>query len=255
MKKSVMPLVIAGILLGAGAQAQVFEVIHPDIEKGGFEFESLNGLTLSDVAPGDERSAHELAFSYAPVSWWKPTVALEIANPKGANAEVEAFEFENVFLMPGGGGHAHDHGHGDELHVLPGLFLGMELPNAAGINAAEISVGPVLEVAHGPWLAIGNLFVDIPFEDGTDPGLSYAFSVARGVGSDWRLGVEMFGSFEQAFGDAPALDQQQHVIGPAAYTSFDLGHGRVIEPRIAILAGLTDAAPDAVLSFNVELKF
>lgn len=35
----------------------------------------------------------------------------------------------------------------------------------------------------------------------------------------------------------------------------DLGDGRVLEPRAALLFGLTEAAPDATLSFNLELKF
>lgn len=259
MKHAILPLLAAGMLFAAGAQAQVFEVIHPDIEEDGFEFEVLNGLTLSGVAVGDERSAHEIAFSYAPTSWWKPTIALEIANPRGANAEVEAFEFENVFLMPGGSEGAHNHSHSqahdDGTHILAGLFVGMELPNNAGIREAEVSFGPFAEVETGPWLVIGNLFVDVPFEDGVDPGVSYALSAARAVGSDWRLGLEMFGSFEQLFGNSVAFDQQEHFIGPAAYLSFDAGHGRIIEPRIALLAGVTDAAADAVLSFNVELKF
>ena len=36
---------------------------------------------------------------------------------------------------------------------------------------------------------------------------------------------------------------------------FEAGQGRVIEPRLAILFGLTEGSPDAVASFNLELKF
>lgn len=242
------------------ASAEVFEVIHADVEEDGFEFELLNGLTLSEVAPGDERSVHEIAFAYAPTSWWKPTVALEIANPKGANAEVEAFELENVFMLPFGSGHSHGHDHGHN-HASEGTaftlagFVGFELPNQAGLNQAAISFGPIAEVELGRWLVLGNLFAEVPFEDGVDPGISYAVSAAYPVGEGWRLGVETFGSVEEAFGNAPAFDQQEHFVGPAAYFSWDLGHGRILEPRLALLTGYTDAAADAVLSFNVELKF
>lgn len=60
LKKAAIAL---ALLAAPAANAQVFEVIHADVEKGGFELEVLNGLTLSDVAVGDERSAHEIAFS------------------------------------------------------------------------------------------------------------------------------------------------------------------------------------------------
>jgi hypothetical protein len=246
------------LAVSTGAQAQVFEVTHPEIEKDGFEVEMLNGFTLSDVAAGDEQSAHELAFSYTPFDWWKPTIALEIANPAGGNAEVEAFEFENVFALPFGGDHDHSHGHGGEdgeTHVGIAGFVGMELPNQAGLNAAEVSFGPILEVEHGPILGIGNLFMTVPFADGEDPGLAYALQVAYRAGNWGRVGLEAHGAVEQAFGNAAAFDQQEHFIGPAVYFNWDLGHGRVLEPRVALLAGYTDAAADAVLSVNIELKF
>jgi len=36
---------------------------------------------------------------------------------------------------------------------------------------------------------------------------------------------------------------------------FALGRGRVLEPRLAFLFGLTDESPDAVASLNLEMKF
>ena len=39
------------------------------------------------------------------------------------------------------------------------------------------------------------------------------------------------------------------------FGEFDLGRGRVLEPKLGILFGLTDDAPDAVISLNIELKF
>jgi hypothetical protein len=250
--------VAMALALSTSAEAEVFEVIHPEIEKDGFEIELLNGVTLSNVAAGGEQSVHELAFSYAPFDWWKPTIALEIANPTGGNAEVEAFEFENVFALPFGGEHNHAHGQGGEdgeTHVGVSGFFGMELPNQAGLNAAEVSFGPILEVEHGDLLGIGNLFLTVPFADGEDPGLAYAVQVAYRAGNWGRVGLEAHGAVEQAFGNAAAFDQQEHFIGPAVYFALDLGHGRILEPRVALLAGYTDAAADAVLSVNIEFKF
>ena len=99
---------------------------------------------------------------------------------------------------------------------------------------------------------MGNLLLDIPFADGEDPGISYAVSAQTPV-TDWMdLGAEAHGSFENAFGSNSA---NSHFIGPAAYFSAYLGRGRVLEPRIAVLFGVGDDTPDAVLSVNFELKF
>ena len=97
--------------------------------------------------------------------------------------------------------------------------------------------------------------VEIPFEDGIDPGLIYALAASTGVSDAIAFGVEAFGSIEEAFGDAPPTDEQEHYLGPALYFEADLGHGRVLEPRLAVLFGLTDAAADAAPSLNFELAF
>ena len=247
----------AAIALATPAYAQVFEVIHPEIKKGGFEFEALNGWSLANVDNGDERSAHEFAISYAPTNFWKPILAIEIANPEGASAEYEGFEWENVFLFTGGHhhGHNHDHDHGHAAEFAIGAFAALAVPNAGGIGSGKFEFGPIAEVSFGPASVIGNFIVEVPFEDGEDVGYAYGLSAAAKVGGPFSVGIEAFGEVEGGFVDAPALDQQEHFIGPAVYSAFDIGKGRTIEPRLAFLFGLTDAASDAVLSFNLELKF
>jgi len=259
---------LAGLVLAttaaAPAAAQVFEVIHPEVERGAFEFEQLNGFRLDSVETGDERSGHEIALGYAPVSFWMPTLAVEIANPEEEKAEVEALEVENVFVFPFGNGAHADHGHGggyddDDDVQGPGYALGfyaaLEIPNEGGIDQGAASFGPIGEVRLGLVDVIGNLFVETPFSDGQDPGLAYAFSAAAPVGGGFSLGAEAFGDIEEAFGDAPGFEEQEHLLGPAIYTELDLGRGRVLEPRLAALFGLSEAAPDAALSLNIEMKF
>lgn len=262
--------VAAALLVGAASQAnaQVFEVVHPDVVRNGFELEFLNGVRLDDVPDGEEFSAHEIALGYAPFSFWKTTFAIEIANPEGEKAEYEGFEWENVLLFPIGehahGGHDHDHGHdhGDNdffsLGAL-GVFVALEVPNEGGFNEGAVEVGPIAEVSFGPMETVANLFVEIPFKDGEDPGLAYAFSAAVPVADldpvAFAAGFEAFGGAEGVFGDAAPIDDNSHVIGPALYSEIDIGRGRTLEPRLAFLFGLTDGSPDAVLSFNIELKF
>jgi len=248
-------------------RAQVFEVIHPDVDRGGFEFESLNGVVTDDLETGEERSVHEIALGFAPLTWWKTTGAVEIANPEDEEAEIEAYEWENVFLLPFGQGHHdhdhdHDHGRGDRAGIrlgALGLYAALEIPNEGGLDEGELAVGPIAEVSFGPVVSVANLFVEVPFEDGEDPGLAYALSSAVPVTETRRAeiaaGFEAHGGAEGAFGDALPLGENTHVLGPALFSEIDIGRGRVLEPRFALLFGLTDESPDVVPSLNVELKF
>ncbi|MGF1611685.1 MAG: hypothetical protein ACFCUQ_19945 [Kiloniellales bacterium] len=267
MRDIAMGCIAAALIAGSAHQAvgQVFEVIHPEVERGRFELEGLNGVVLDDLETGEARSAHEIAIGYAPLSFWKTKIAVEIAKPEGENAEYEAFEWENVILFPFGKhakGHGHDHGHDhDEFFSFgaAGLYVALEVPNEGGIDSGAIEVGPIVEMSFGPVQVVANLFVEVPFEDDEDPGLSYALSAAIPVAKfepvALAAGFEAHGGAEGVFGAATPIDDNSHVIGPALYGDIDLGRGRVLEPRVALLFGLTDGSPDTVLSFNIELKF
>lgn len=239
---------------GQGLAGGVFEVIHPDVRHGGLEFESLNGIALGGVQSGEERSVHELAIGYGITDFWKLGAAIEIANPKGGRAELEAFEVESLLLFPAGNAHAADtmtqNPHPD---FMLGLYTALEIPREGGIDKGALAVGPVWEIEAGAAKLIGNLFLDIPFER-AKPGLAYATQLSFGLNDLVAIGVEAHGSVEEAFGNAPPFSQQEHFAGPAIYFEQELSEGHVIEPRLALMFGLTEAAADAVLSFNVEYK-
>ncbi len=250
------------------AAAQVFEVIHPDVDQGSFKFELLQGVTTDDIEVGEERSAHEIAIGYSFFSFWATKLAVEIANPEGEPAEYEAFEWENTFVIPGLGAHAHEHGeeehghsHGEGLFSLGalGLFFALEVPNEGGIETGAVEIGPIAEVELGPVETVANLFFEIPFEEEEDAGLAYALQASIPVGEfgpgAFAFGFEAHGGAEGAFGDGVPIDEDSHVIGPAVFSEFDIGRGRKLEPRLAALFGLTEGSPDTTISLNLELKF
>ena len=224
------------------AGAQVFEVTHPEVTEHGWEIEVLNGVVLDEVDPGDERSVHEFAVGFGFTRHWKSTIAVEVANPRGAPWEVEAFEWENLFALPLDG------------PFTLGVHTVLEVPQDPGIEEGAFAIGPVFETSLGPVTFIGNLLVEIPFEDGVDEGLAYAAQATMPVSEHVAIGIEAHGDIEEFFGDAVPGDEQSHFIGPALYFETELGD-TVIEPRLAALFGLTEATPDAVLSFNIEIKF
>lgn len=237
----------------AYAQAAIFEVVHPDVEQGETEIEVLNGVGLGSVEDGDERSVHEFAIGYGLTDIWKFTAAVEVANPESGNAEVEAFEFENLILLPFiGGGHHHGGKTTDDNHTefALGFYTALEVPREGGIDAGGIAFGPVFETEVGSLKWVGNLLIEVPFEEG-DPGLSYASQIVFPLNESVGIGVENFGEFEGAFGDA---GEQEHYAGPALYFETELPNGHVIEPRAAVLFGLNDNSSDAIFSLNLEYK-
>lgn len=255
---------LAGIVAAVPAHAGgIFEVVHPHIDEGGIEFEALNTFITDDLPAGEERSIHEIALGVGVTSWWRTVAAFEIANPEDETAELEAFEWENTFLFwsDNAGGHDghdhgddHDHGHGGGSTL--GVHTVLEIPNADGISKGAFSIGPIGETSLGVVSIIGNVLLEIPFEDDKDPGLSYAFSANTPIGDNLKIGVEAHGEIEEAFDNAPDFDDQQHNFGPAIYHEADLGRGRVLETRFAVLPGLTsNGSRDLALSLNAELKF
>lgn len=238
----------------AATAAQVFEVIHPDVTHHGFELEVLSGASLAGVATGDERAAFEIGLSYGVTDWWKTGLAVEIADPKGARLDYEATEWENVFLLFGGHDHDDDHAGATGIGAV-GLYAKLEIPNSGGIDDGAIVAGPTVEARFGKVETVLNLFAEFPFEGGADPGLVYATQAAVPLSGHLAVGAEAHGAWEGAFGDDVPFSDNTHVAGPAFYGAIDAGRGRMIEPRLALLFGLTQESPDAVASLNIELKF
>lgn len=236
----------------AQAQAGIFEVIHPDVEEGQVEIEILSGVGLGSVEDGEERSVHEFAIGYSVRDYWKITAAVEVANPQGDNPEVEAFEFSNLLILSGHG-HHDDGDDKDEDHhgFVLGFHTGLEIPVEGGIGQGGIEFGPVIEAELGELEFVGNLFVEVPFADGEDAGLAYATQLFLPVSEGFGVGIENYGEFEGLFGER---GDDIHFAGPALYWETELANGTIIEPRVAVLFGLNDETPDAVLSFNLELK-
>lgn len=236
----------------AYSQAGIFEVVHPDVEQGEIEIEVLNGFATGSVEDGEERSAHEFAIGYGFTDRWKATAAVEIANPQGDNPTVEGFEIESLLLLTGTGHHDDDkNGADDDHHFTLGLFTALEIPREGGISEGALEIGPVFETKLGALDFVGNLLVEIPFEDGEDAGLAYAAQTILPVSENFAVGIENFGEFEGLFGER---GDDEHFAGPALYWEAELENGHVIEPRIAVLFGLNDNTPDTTISFNIEYK-
>ncbi len=257
-------ILLSILLLGcaASARAQVFEIIEPDVEAGGFEIEVLSGVVLGEVEGDLDRAGHEFSLGYAPFSFWFSEAVIAVAKPADEGVEYDAFEWENTFVIPLAieDGVAPD-GEGRDLFAVEGLgaYLSWEVPREGGAGDSSLSVGPIAAVRVGPVESVLNLFAEIPFDEDEEAGLAFALSVATPVADfgrgDVSLGFEGHGTIDGAFVDAQPLDEQGHFLGPAVYSEIELNNGYALESRLALLFGLTESSSDAVASFNISLGF
>ncbi len=255
-------LLLIGLLtLASAARAQVFEIIEPDVEQGGFEIEALSGVVLSDVAGDQDRAGHEFSLGYAPFSFWFSEAVIAIAKPVGEGVEYDALEWENTFVIPLGTAEEGVSEGEEDLFAVEGLgaYLAWEIPKEGGASESSLTVGPIAAVRLGPVDAVVNLFAEIPFSEDEDAGLAFAVSLSTPVADFGRgnvaLGVEGHGAIDGAFVDAQPLDEQGHFVGPAVYSQLDLFKDYTLESRLAILFGLTEESSDAVASLNISLAF
>jgi len=170
-----------------------------------------------------------------------------------------------------------------------GAVVEVEFPTASEESKAVV-MGPILELASGPWLfaAVPMLVHDFGGE-GEDGGpvddkwdFAYAAQLAYTVSDRLTLALEAYGTVhrlgETGFVSEEAAlfgDFDQHRIGPIAYISWPLG-GRGIEQAgaagnsggsddeeegsevtlgIGALAGLNANTPDGTLKLSLEVDF
>lgn len=229
--------------------AETFEIIEPEVEEGAIELEFLSTVALDGAE--ETRSAHEIGIGYGITDFWSASISIEIENPRGEGLEVEGFEFENTFALIGGGDDDDDRDGDEAAPFALALYAAIEVPEDEGFDEAELAVGPTVGFGAGQVELIGNLFLEIPFEDGEDPGLLYAASAVVEVTDAVGLGFEAHGEIEEAFGG-----DSEHAlfIGPAIYGEIEAGEAE-IETRAALLFGVDEAETDVALSINFEIEF
>lgn len=197
LKRPLMQILPVGAFLLAipthSFAGSVFEVIELEADKGAIELEALSGIAVGGVEPGDERSAHEFAIGYGIADFWKFTFGFEVANPRDENAEVEAFEIENLFLLPFGANAKGKAKSDDGFDYSLGFYSALEISREEGLDEGELALGPVFEAEFGALELTTNTFLTVPFENGEDPGFAYAVALKTEVNDAISLGFEAHG--------------------------------------------------------------
>jgi hypothetical protein len=151
-----------------------------------------------------------------------------------------------------------------------GVVVEIEKP-IEGSESAGVNMGPIIEIAKGPWLfsAVPTLVHSFGGDE-NDSGnvddkwdFAYAVQLAYEFSETWTLTVEAYGTVDRVFGsgnpsesDLIFGDFDQHRLGPILYYNFKTSpDGLEVAIGSGILTGLNNNTPDATLKLSVEVEF
>jgi len=237
--RAALPLVVlataAAALSAPRAEAGVADKVYrPLVEFGETEVEFRSGYAKDDNQAVDGTQAYVLDFGQGMTTWWFTEAVLELEKEPDASLEAEELEWENIFQLSEQGEHFVDLGFFAEFK----LPLEVEYPYG-------LEIGPMLQKETGRVVHNLNLVAEWAFGNGfaTENELGYSLQSRWHSGTAVEAGIQGFGA------------DNAHLLGPAVF-----GHGRLSERSkfkwdAAILAGITDAAEDWRLRWQLEFEF
>ncbi len=214
-------------------------VYTPTVEQGETEFELRGGYRDFGNAPNEHAFVFDVG--YGVTNRWRTEAVLEYAAEGGGPGRLEALEWENVFVLTEPG----------KYWVDLGLLAEYEHTFADGPD--EVKIGPLLQKEVGP--AVANL--NFRFKRAVGSGASSDTELDYRWQLRWR-GNEALEWGVQGFGELGVIGRlgegDWHSVGPAVFGVHRLKGRDKVRYNAAVLAGLSDAAPDAALRFQVEYE-
>lgn len=254
-RKRVGVLIVAVVVLSAhvGTARAQLEIISPEIEQGEWELAAIGSLDFDDDGDKDLRHGHEFSAGYGVREWWMLEVAAEIEKEPDESLKFQAIGIENTLKLPNG-----IDPFPDGLDVA--FFAAYEIPVHEDA-AHAIKFGPIFGFKLGAFEVTLNPFFEDQFGDDAEDGIAFEYGaqIKYGEWDDFGLGLEAFGGIEDV-GDAPPLDEQDHLFGPVLYLelsdeSDEMGREVKVEADLGVLFGLTEESPDVVFKWNVSIEF
>ncbi|MDJ0513465.1 MAG: hypothetical protein QNJ62_08490 [Methyloceanibacter sp.] len=232
-----------------------FEIPEVDAEKGAFEAE-YRGASHWGLPPRDDdeesellRQSHELELQYGLTDWWMLRLTPNFEEPDGGSLKFTSVGVETQFVLV------------PRYEGEFGLALMMGYgPYSQSLNEDapdEFEIGPVVEVAPGPWLLSLNprLATDIG-EDSERDGWGFEYAAQLRYQFAPRLGAAVlgFGEIEELAHSGP-FDSQIHVLGPSLYVFSDPEGEREWLLGAGMLFGLTDATADTAVRITFAVEY
>lgn len=233
---SVSTLALVGFSSAAYASHAGKTITSPYVEQGAIEMEAKGGYILN----GDEEDSwgSEITAGYGVTSFWEVEAGIVLEDEgRGSDVDAAALVFENKFQL-----------------AQPGTFFvdpGLKLEYARSLNGGPDEIGAKFIVAKqlGQFDHVANFSIGREIgEDSSDENeYGFSYGAAYNYRDDLAFGLEWysdFGNFEEDFED------EGHQIGPVVY-----GNAFGLEYEAGILAGVSEAAPDAELKLVLGYEF
>lgn len=234
-----------GLLLGSTMAHATHKVYSPTVEAGEFELE-MRGHTTFDSDPAkNDQQAYKFEAGYGIADRWFTTLGTTFE--KNGNGDLRSQEvfWENIIQLTEQGEH----------WVDVGLYLEYAVARGAG-TPDELESKLLLEKCVGNFVHTANLvFVrNVGSGAANTTNFEYAWRSKYFLNRALELGVEAYGEMGE-FGHVLPSSQQDHRIGPVI--SGELGHDShgKWDYEFGYLFGVSDAAPNGTLKFNLEYEF
>jgi len=214
-------------------------VYTPTVEQGETEFEFRGGYRDFDGAPDEHAFVFDVG--YGVTNRWRTEAVLEYAAEGGEPGKLEALEWENVIVLTEPSKHWMDVG------VLA------EYEHSFANGPDEVKIGPLFQKEFASTIANLNFRLkhEVGSGSGSDTELDYRWQLRWRGNEALEWGVQGFGEL----GTTSDLGGEDwHSAGPALFGVKRLGGRDKVRYNAAVLAGLSEDAPEAALRFQVEYE-
>ncbi|MFM7084903.1 MAG: hypothetical protein ACKOW3_07870, partial [Hyphomicrobium sp.] len=218
--------------------------------------------------------ANEFAVHADITDYWMGKFSLNTLHEVGDNYKLDSVSFENVFRA-----------NKWTLRTFDAAFYGAMFVATDDAATNAFVFGPVTSYFNGPVSIVLNPFFEKTFGQNREEGiaLSYAWRATYRLQDKFSIGIEGYGEVEN-LGNAPAVQDQVHRVGPILYfgnvhgnphdhPSFE-GHDHssshvdkslsdygktpiveVLSADVGVLFGLTNNTADAAIKANLYAHY
>lgn len=239
-------LAVTGLLCNVPAFA-AHKVYSPIVEPGEIELE-VRGHTTFDSDPAkDDLQKYKLEAGYGIAERWFTVLGTTyVKDGAGNSLENEEWFWENIIQLTEQG----------KYWLDAGLYVELAVPRDSSAPK-EIETKLLLEKSVGKFQHTANLVFVREVGNGapSTTGFEYAWRSRYFVTAAIQPGIEVYGEMGE-FGHVLPSDQQDHRAGPVLSGSLGAGSsGGKWRYEVGYLVGLSDAAPNGTLKFNLEYEF
>lgn len=251
--KKISPRMIRNFLAALGAvvyscgPAFAFDISDPEVEKGQHKIETIHvGQSgFATGSTGNQRNLQSLGYSYGLTDFWQLKVGGMGDRLDDRDWRMAALFVESTLEIV------------DIKKTGFGLAWFTALSGAVNNDATNaVTFGPIIKFARDALSLTLNPFLDKSFGQNHEEGIAFAYgwqanaAIGRGV----TLSLAGFGRIDN-IGDAPAVAQQEHKIGPLVAYEFEVSDKRTMAVELGVFFSLTEATADTAVKGKLTYTY